>query len=74
VLDAHFAQWDRQTLYFRFLIRRRRAQALGGAAHNFIRRGEHRDARKFLTQALREDPLSWRAWLLTFANLARVRI
>jgi glycosyltransferase involved in cell wall biosynthesis len=74
VLNSHFAEWQRKTLYFRLLFRRRRAITMRGAAHTFIKQGEHKNAGRFLAMSLREDPLSWKTWLLSIVNLTRARI
>jgi len=74
VLELHFSQWHRNTSYHRYLMRRRRADTFRGAGHAFMKRGEHREAWRFLRMALNRDPLSWKTWALSALNLARVKI
>lgn len=74
LLEAHFAQWPRQTPYYRYLMRRRRSDTYRGAAHACLKKGAHKEARRYLHQALKQDPLSWKGWVLIALNLARVKI
>lgn len=74
VLELHFGEWQRKTLLSRYLMRRHRAAILRGACHELMHRGEHREARRFLRRALREDPLSWKTWAVAVVNLALLTI
>ncbi|MDA2909554.1 glycosyltransferase [Nitrospiraceae bacterium AH_259_D15_M11_P09] len=73
-VEPHFAEWQPKTLHWQYVMRRRKAQMLRMAGHAFMRRREHRKARRFLRMALDEYPLSWKAWVLVFLNLANERI
>jgi teichuronic acid biosynthesis glycosyltransferase TuaG len=74
LLEAHFAQWPRQTPYYRYLMRKRRSDTYRGAARACLKNGLQKEARRYLHQAIREDPLSWKAWVLTGLNLVGVKI
>jgi hypothetical protein len=39
-----------------------------------MQRGGHHVAQRFLRLALRQDPLSWKAGMLSVLNLAHVRV
>lgn len=73
VLEFHFAEWQRKTPYYRYLIRKRRAAVLRGACREFLYRGEQRDAQRFWRRSLTADPLSWKTWALGVARLAFLR-
>jgi len=72
VLDAHFQMWKPKTLYYRYLIRQRRAGTLRGGGHAFMKQGDHHEAQKYLCMALKQDPFNWKTWALTLLNTVRV--
>ena len=72
VLEAHFQRWQPKNLYYRHLIRRRRAGALRGGGHAFMKQGDHAKAKKYLYTALKQDPFNWKTWVLTLLNIARI--
>jgi glycosyltransferase involved in cell wall biosynthesis len=74
LLETHFARWPRQTPYYRYLIRRRRSNTYRVAAHVYLKNGAHQEARQYLHQAIEQDPLSWKAWVLTALNRVRVKV
>jgi glycosyltransferase involved in cell wall biosynthesis len=74
LLEAHFAQWRPQTPYYRYLMHKRRADAYRGAARACLKHGSHGEARRYLLKAIKEDPLSWKAWMLTGLNLVGLKI
>jgi glycosyltransferase involved in cell wall biosynthesis len=74
LLEAHFAQWPRQTPYYRYLMRKRRSDIYRGAARACLQNGSHGEARRYLHQAIKEDPLSWKAWMLAVLSLAGVKV
>jgi glycosyltransferase involved in cell wall biosynthesis len=64
VLDAHFRRWQPKNLYYRYLIRQRRAGTLRGGGHAFMKQGDHREAQKYFCMAIEQDPLNWKTWVL----------
>ena len=72
VLEAHFQRWHPKTLYYRCLIRRRRARTLRSHGHVFMMRGNHREAQRYLCMALKEYPFSWKIWVLALLNIAKI--
>ena len=74
LLETHFARWPRKTPYYRYLIRRRRSNTYRNAAHVCLKNGAHQEARHYLHKAIKQDPLSWKAWVLTALNLLRVKV
>jgi glycosyltransferase involved in cell wall biosynthesis len=74
VLEANFAEWNGQTAFDHYRMRRCRSRTFHAAGHKFLRRGEHREAQQFLRRALKQDPFSWKAWTLMVLSMARVRI
>ncbi len=72
LLDAHFQRWEPKTLYYRYLIRQRRAGTLRGGGHAFMKQGDHHEAQKYLCMALKQDPFNWKTWVLTLLNTARI--
>jgi glycosyltransferase involved in cell wall biosynthesis len=74
LLEAHFAQWPRNTFYYRYLMRRRRSDTYRGAARACLKSGALGEARRYLRLALKADPFSWKAWVLTALTLAGVKI
>jgi len=73
LLQAHFGEWQPQTHYYRYLMRRRWAGVLRGSGRSFMLNGERGKARHYLVLALRKDPLSWKTWALIFLNFMGVR-
>jgi len=73
LLNCHFDHWQEKTLYSRYLMRKRRADAWRGGARACLKKGEHHQARRLLLLAWKEDPLSWKTWVLSAMNLFRVR-
>jgi glycosyltransferase involved in cell wall biosynthesis len=72
LLDAHFQKWQPKTLYYRYLIGRRRAGTFRGGGHAFMKQGDHHEAQKYLCMALKQDPFNWKTWVLTLLNAARI--
>jgi glycosyltransferase involved in cell wall biosynthesis len=73
LLACHFDDWPGKTLCRRYLMRKRRADAWRGGARACLKKGDHRQARRFLHVAWKEDPLSWKTWVLSAMNLLRVK-
>jgi glycosyltransferase involved in cell wall biosynthesis len=74
VLEAHFSEWPKKTPYFLYLMRRRRAGMFRGAGRAFMKLGKHGEGQRFLLKAMREDPLSWKTWVLSVLNLVRMKV
>jgi len=74
VLNYHFENWPGKTFFIRYLMQRRRADAWRGAARSFLKKGDYRQARRFLHLAFKEDPLAWKTWVLSAMNLLRGRV
>ena len=74
LLEAHFQRWQPKTLYYRLLIRRRRAVTLRGGGHSFMKQGNHSETQRYLFMALKQDPFNWKTWVLTLLNTARISI
>jgi glycosyltransferase involved in cell wall biosynthesis len=74
VLNCHFENWQRRTFFIRYLMRKRRADTWRVGARSFLNQVDHRQSRRFLHVALREDPLAWKTWVLSALNLLRVRV
>jgi glycosyltransferase involved in cell wall biosynthesis len=74
VLDSHFENWQGKTLFIQYLMRRRRGDTWRGGAIACLKQGDHRQAGKFLHLALKEDPVSWKNWVLSAMNWLRVRV
>jgi hypothetical protein len=72
VLDAHFCAFPSPTFYQRYLIRRLRAATIRGAVQTLLRQREYERARRLLGRAAKEDPLSWKTWLLGACSTVRV--
>lgn len=72
LLEAHFQMWQPKTLYYRYLIRRRRAGTLRSGGHSFMKQGNHSEAQRYLFMALKQDPFNWKTWVLTLLNTARI--
>jgi glycosyltransferase involved in cell wall biosynthesis len=74
VLESHFRVFPRQNAYYRYLMRRRRAATMRSAGRNLMEQGNRMQAQRFLIMALKEDPLSWKTWLLGTLNIAHASI
>lgn len=64
VLDDHFAAWPKPSLYYRYLMRKRRAEAFRAAGKSLMEMAEFGQARTYLRKSLGTDPLSWKAMAL----------
>jgi glycosyltransferase involved in cell wall biosynthesis len=74
VLEHYFSQWPQKTVYYCYLMRKRRAATIRSAGRALMKRGNYKHARRLLITALQEDPLSWKTWLLGTLNIAHVSI
>jgi glycosyltransferase involved in cell wall biosynthesis len=74
LLNHHFENWPEKTLPIRYLMRKRRADTWRGGAKSYLNRRNHRQASRFLREALKEDPLALKTWVLIAMNLLRIRI
>jgi glycosyltransferase involved in cell wall biosynthesis len=74
VLNDHFENWPEKTWFIHYLMQRRRAGAWRGAARSFLKKGDYRQARRFLYLAFKADPVAWKTWVLSAMNLLRVRV
>lgn len=77
VLDAHFRQWPDQSLYYKYLIRKRKADTIRGAGKALANMGDFKTAISYLLSAYCVDPLSYKTlalvlllYLKRFAGLA----
>lgn len=68
VFERHFAAWEPKNFSFRCRRRGNRSSLFRWAGNARRRQGRFDESRRYLRQAIREDPLNWKAWLL----LARV--
>ena len=64
VLDEHLRGFPKHNLYYRYLMRRRRAAIMRSAGRTLMKQHRHKQAKRLLIMALREDPVSWKTWLL----------
>ena len=74
VLDRHFQEWQPKSPVYRYLMRRRRSQAIRGAGLACVQQGNFPQAKQFLLKALSEDPISWKAWALLALSFMKVRL
>ena len=74
LLNCHFENWQGKTFFIRYLMRKRRADMWRVGARSCLKKRDHRQARRFLHLALKEDPLAWKTWVLSAMNLLRVRV
>ena len=74
VLEFHYRQWGNESLYYRYMLRRRKAGVIRGAGITFMKQRDFKKAQRFFKLALRQDPLAWKTWLLSIMSLARLRV
>lgn len=74
LLNCHFENWQGKTFFIRYLMRKRRADMWRVGARSCLNKRDHRQARRFLHLAFKEDPLAWKTWVLSAMNLLRVRV
>lgn len=74
ILDRHFQEWQPKSPVYRYLMRRRRSEAIRGAGLACVQQGNFPQAKQFLLKALAEDPISWKAWVLLALSFMKVRL
>lgn len=74
VIEYHFRQWPKRSIYFKYKMRKRRAAIIRSRGRVLMASGEHREAQQLLSASLKEDPFSWKTWALCSLNLVRVKV
>lgn len=72
VLQRHFEKWDSKNALYGYLMRRTRSSFYRWAGNTCRQRGNFFEARRWLSMALREDPLNWKAWMLMLMSLSKL--
>ncbi len=73
VVNAHFKEWQPKTLFYAYLMHKRRADIIRGGGHAFMKAGDRMNAHRYYTRALKYDLLNWKTWILAFLNLAGIK-
>lgn len=73
VLDCHFATWQPNSMYYRYLMQKRRALNWRQMARGFLHASDYRQAWRYLFLALKGNPLSLKAWCLSTMILLRIK-
>jgi GT2 family glycosyltransferase len=72
VLESHFRHWEPQDAFFRYLARKRRSDAFRAAARKSFQKREPKEFQRYLFRALKENPVSWKGWLLATLALRQL--
>lgn len=70
-LDSQYLTWSRKTLYYRLLMRKRKALCLRASAREFIRIRDYKSSIPLLSRAIAYNPLNLKQWV--FFALAWIR-
>jgi glycosyltransferase involved in cell wall biosynthesis len=72
VVNAHFKEWHSKSFFYKYLIRKRRADIIRGGGRAFMRSNKHKTAHQYFITALKYDPFNWKAWAFVILNKARI--
>jgi len=74
VVNYHFKQWPKKTLYYNYLMNKRRGAVMRMAGRAYLKAGEYKSARSYLSRAFALDPFSIKTWIVIGASVAKVKI
>jgi len=73
VVERHFKLWEPNSLYYRLLMNRRRANIFRAAAYAFMKNKDVKSSWRFAKKAIRYNPFSLKAWILAVLNKFKLR-
>jgi len=62
-LDLQYSTWGKKTLYYKLLMRKRKALCLRASAREFIRIKDYKSSIPLLSKAIAYNPLSLKQWV-----------
>ncbi len=62
-LDSQYSSWNRKTLYYKLLLRKRKALCLRASAREFIRIRDYKSSIPLLIRAISYNPLNLKQWV-----------
>jgi len=74
VVECHFKQWPRKSIYYKYLLAKRKAKIMRGAGKNFLLQKRYRLAKTYLIKSILLDPFSLKAWLFYSGAFLKIRI
>ena len=74
VIEHHFEQWPHKTIYYKYLMRRRKAETLRNGARAFLRMENFSSAQLYFLRSLFLHPFSIKTWVLLAACILRVTL
>lgn len=69
-LEQEYAQWERKSLYFSWLMRERRASWLRVSGRECMRMRNFKRAIPFLGNAIRHNPFELKQWIFLFVSIS----
>lgn len=74
VLEYHYDLWPNKTIYYKYMIRIERANAIRCGGRMFLRAGNFAIAKAYLLRSLLLNLFSVKAWVLLIACLIRIKL
>lgn len=68
-LDFHYSQWKNKSLYYRLLLRNRKASFLKVSSAEFIRKARYHEAASLISHAIIHNSFDLKSWLLLYKSL-----
>jgi len=74
VLEYYFDQWPQKSVYYKYLMRKRRAHIMQRRGRGFLKLGDFNTARSYLFQSMKLNPFSIKTWILLTAHAIKIRL
>lgn len=74
VIEHHFSQWPNKTVYYKYLMLRRRSNAIMKGGINFIKAGDFSSARTYFIRSLLLNPFSMKVWILFVICFMKIKL
>lgn len=72
-VERHFKLWEPNSLYYRLLMNRRRADIYRAAAYAFLKNKDAKTSWRFVKKAIRYNPFSLKTWALAGLDKFKLR-